>query len=491
MKLTVCLLVMSLLGSVALRPAGAVTLQGTLVYEKIPVTTKGLDLEHPVEVPAAQVRVQLRTSDLRTILVQGDTDDRGGYRCEVPNNLGEVVLVVYSKSGRLEVADPDTNNLHYVYWTLVPANWPGKLVIPHRGRSSGSFNILATLRRADRLLEQLEPGLPPADALFVAYWSPSSARRRTQIKGQIYLGGQLERNADEYDDSVILAQYAVSLLASLSRNDSPGGPAQLRERLDPRVAWELGWALFLAQAVLGTPVYIDTAGAGGNQVLALDLEQDVLEGDTPGYWSIHSVASTLWDLFAARRSEGDHLGLGLEPIWRVLREEFPRRVFPYLITLADGLVRRDGTWAPGVTDVLARRQIEYRPGSEPSVPVPFPRLLPPGVPVTGRVDSLTGRRTNLLESAAYYLVRKESEGPLRIQLTLTDEPAPGAGHVQMVILDSDGRTIKDGRSVLWGTNSRAEIAVPLPPGTFVISVLGYDELGPFLGSASYSLQAEF
>jgi hypothetical protein len=288
---------------------------------------------------------------------------------------------------------------------------------------------------------------------------------------------------------MILSLYGDYLLHRFSRTGSPGGPWSFGERLDPRLAFHSGWLYFFPQAVLGTPDFIDTWGDGGEEAFILNLDEDRLEDDAPGYWSPYSVASALWDLLARDGEEGPHLGLGLGPIWQVLRKEFPRQPFPYLITMADGLIRQDGSRAAGITEILDRRRIEYQSGKTPPVPEPFPRLIAAGVPVTGRVHTLLSERTNRLESAHYYELPLDSARPVKVRLTVTDEPSPGAGRLTLLLFDATGALMKEASSRLWGTGDEAELNLTLPPGRYVIGVLGYSSGG--FGDAGYRLTAEF
>jgi hypothetical protein len=47
-----------------------------------------------------------------------------------------------------------------------------------------------------------------------------------------------------------------------SRDDSIGGPHNIGDPLDPRVAWSEGWANFFSSAVRGTSIYLDSKGPG-------------------------------------------------------------------------------------------------------------------------------------------------------------------------------------------------------------------------------------
>jgi hypothetical protein len=489
MKLLGCLLIGILLCGAVTRLAGAATLQSRLLYEKIPATAKGLDLEHPVKTPAPQIHLELRTADQKTVLARTTTDDDGRFLLDIPPNAGQVSFYVVAEMGGIQVRDPRTDAPYAVaLGPYAPSSAPQELILPDRGRLSGPFNILALMCKANQVLSQIEPGLPLADRPPVVYWSPTSDRF-VVTESAIFLVGRRDTDSDEFDDSVILVWYAEYLLGRFSPVSGPKGPAYLGERVDPRQAWVEGWKGFFAQAVLDSPILIDTNGTNGSNAVAIDLDQDQLDGDVPGYWSAWDVTSALWDMYAKGGADGPHMGLGLGPIWRVMREYFPQQVFPYLITLADGLIQQDPSREAGVTEILERRGIPYHFGRVPPVPVPFPRLIASGVPVSGRVDSRTSRETNVIGAADYYLVRKEGPDPLRVQLTLTGEAHPGEGRLVLRLLTASGDLIKGAQLWLLGAGDRSEMTVPLPPGRYVIAVRSYD--GGAFSDARYQLTAEF
>jgi hypothetical protein len=472
MKRTCWILLYAMLAGAHAARAHAVTVQGQLFYEKVPATPHGLDPAHSVWIPLRHISLSLMSADGSTLLDRGITDDEGRYRVQAPDRTVEATLVTYSQCGHFEVKSPTDGEGYTTEGTFELASWPGRLEIADRGPTAGVQNILATLWRADQLLKQVDPSFSPDDIPLTVYWSPTS-ERTAQQGNEIQLSGRRDSNSDEFDDSVILALYGHLLLQRAVPSISSSGPAYLNERLDPRVAFERAWSIFFAQAVIGSPVYIDTRGPDGKDTIVLDLEPDQLEGDAPGYWSIHSVASALWDIAAEKSPDGTHLALGLGPIWEVLREYFPQQPFPYLITLADGLIQENASWRDGITDVLSRRQIQYQFGASSPVPVPFPRLITSGVPVTGSVESQSTGRTNLLESADYYLVQKESVGPLHLHAILTAAPVTPPGALELVLFDAQGAPIKGTNTLLYGTDSQADLALSLPPGRYVIGVLSY------------------
>jgi hypothetical protein len=492
MKLTGCCLVWVLLCSAVPRTADALPVQGTLLYEKIPATANGLDLAHPVQAPAAGIDVALVTPGAGKVIARSVTDENGAYQFEVPKGTGPLSVYVWARTGNIEVQDPATNGVYGVIKPAVePADWPEDNVtlLQDRGRESGPFNILAMLRKANRLLEQIEPSLPLAGRPLVVFWSPAWNSGTVVTESALYFNGRRDMDSDEFDDSVVLNSYGEYLLRRFTLVSGPKGPTYLGERVDPRQAWVDGWSNFFAQAVLGTPVFIDTQIRDESRAVTFDLDQDHLDGDAPGYWSAADVATALWDLYAPAGRDGTHLGLGLGPIWQVMREYFPRQVFPYLITLADGLIQQDRSREAAITAILARRQIEYQFGKEPPVPAPFPRPLTSGVAETGQVDSLTNRKTNFIGATDYYLVPKKDEGPLRVQLTITGEPKPGDGRLELRLLTPHGDRVKGARFALWGAGDRSEMTIPLPPGRYVIAIDSYVD-GNY-SSAQYRLTTEF
>lgn len=475
-------------------PAGAAVVRGTLLYEKIPATLQGLDFARSVNAPAGKVRVELRTADQRRVLARGTTDEAGQYRFSISNSVRSVVLVAFAQSDRIQVGDPTTRSLHGMasapFDPLVP---PRQVVIPDQGRLSGPFNILATIRQANARLAQVDPGFSPESVALTVYWSPTS--RNTYFHPQenaLYLKGQRDVNSDEFDDAVILHEYGHYLARNFSRDDSFPGPHSPGDRLDPRHAWSEGWATFFALAILNTPVYLDTLGPGGRQVFAWDMEEDAPEWDQPGYWSEHSVGSALWDVCAGSDLSGDHVGLGLQPVWRSFREHLPTQVFVYLLTMIDGLIAADPARDGAISGVLAKRQIAYRHGVVPPVEVPFPRLIGPGDPVRGSVDSSLSRRINLLEAADYFRFSIATDRYVEIRLTVTAPNVYGAADLMLVLYDGQGRflTLLDQQH---GVGSSERIARQLAAGTYIIGVWSYRWTGSgyLFDGGDYELIATF
>src|SRR5207253_3222821 len=112
MRALVCMLGCVGLTALLSLPAQGVTVQGTLLYEKIPATVNGLDLAHPVETPVARVSLALLTPDQTKVVARATTDDNGSYRFDIPDDTGPVSLYVMAESGKTQVVDPATNRVY-------------------------------------------------------------------------------------------------------------------------------------------------------------------------------------------------------------------------------------------------------------------------------------------------------------------------------------------------------------------------------------------
>src|SRR5712691_3080004 len=109
MKFSGWLLVGTLLSGVLARGAEAATVKGKLLYEKVPATLQGLDLQHPVKTPAAEIRIELRSADQKTVLAHTTTADDGRFQFDAPANAGRVSFVVMAELGNIQVRDPATD----------------------------------------------------------------------------------------------------------------------------------------------------------------------------------------------------------------------------------------------------------------------------------------------------------------------------------------------------------------------------------------------
>jgi Family of unknown function (DUF5719) len=487
------------------------TVSGQAFYQKIDVTDAGLDLTHPVMVPIRNARVEVFSRSSQSLVAVSETDSRGRFSAPVPFDPNLTVRVISRlRSSDLRVADNTNRNQLYA----IAADFDGRnarfdLLLADTSRLSGAFNILETIQRAnDTLTTTADPNLvPPAPAIF---WSTRNWAGRGNINyaqgligtttfnvgnnTAVVLGDRNDHgndsDSDEFDDAVILHEYAHLLAVKFARDDSPGGNHMLGDMLDPRVAWSEGWANFFSSVVRNDPIWRDSRGPNGQNILRYDLEDNVPAGDRPGYWSEASVDTILWDLYDDHDDGADDVQYPFAEIWKAF-VELRNDSFVYLPYFLEHFINDNPSAADPIRNIVQSRSIDFQPNVRPSVAYPFPNPMNVGSVVTGFVDSLTRRRGNLVTSSHFYSF-STTGGAASIRLDSTG-PGPGgnptANDLDLFLMDVSGRIIERSDS---GSNGQSErIALKVPEGTYVVEIRSYytrAETGGFVfNSGQYRL----
>jgi hypothetical protein len=477
------------------------SISGQAFYQKVDVTDSGLDLDHPVMLPIRNARVEVFSRSVQSIVAVSETDQRGHFDVEVPFDPSLTVRVV-SRLRTTSLRVVDNTNLSAIY--AVSSEVDGRrlnfgVLLADTSRISGAFNILEMVQRANETIRMANPAIDPPPVTI--FWSTKNTRRSGNIaqgfigtsffnvaNNTAYILGDRNDDSDEFDDSVIVHEYGHMLAAKFSRDDSPGGETHLGDLLDPRVAWSEGWANFFSSVVRNDPVWRDESGPNGVKVYRFDLRDRVPAGDRPGYWSETSVGTLLWELYKGSDLTGN-LRYPFSLIWSAFTDlRNDRSVYlPYFL---EHLVARYPAAADAVQAVAQVRSIDFRPNVRPSVTMPFPRAMN-GNTVTGHVDSITPRRTNLMQSSHYWSFTTTG-GAASIRMDVSGlGPArnPYANDLDIFLMDVNGRVLdKSDR----GLNGQSEmISIRLPAGTYVVEIRSFyikTETGNFVfNSGDYRL----
>ena len=477
--------------------------RGRAFYEKIDLGPDGLDLAGPVMVPIREARIDVFSQVTGQVFSVASTDPEGNFRALAP--LGsEYALRALSQSSvsGVVVADNTSGGAIYFVTAGIDSETGPVLVASDTDRISGAFNILEAIRQGNAVLGALDSALGLGSLSI--FWSPDNTAVAGDVdSGQIggtffnaetstaFVLGDRETDSDEFDDSVILHEYAHLLATRFSRDDSRGGPHVLGDVLDPRVAWSEGWANFFSGWVRGDPIYRDSLGFGGESVLEHNLEDNIPIGDQPGYWSEFSIHSILWDLTDSATDSGDISEIPFGVVWEAFTE-LGEDSFVYVTSFLDRLATLRPEEAFGIEQIVRLRSIDYVASSQPSVSNPFPRLASGTESVAGDVDSLSRRRANLAQSAHQY-VFDVTGGAVSIRLDITGlGPArnPNANDLDLFLMDSEGNVLARSDR---GLNGQSElISTFLPAGSYVIEIRSFytqGETGTLVfNSGSYSLQ---
>ena len=169
------------------------------------------------------------------------------------------------------------------------------------------------------------------------YFGPGGGALSFYLRGYsrlFILGGQNgdtdNSDTDHFDNSVIIHEYGHFLEDNWLKTDSPGGPHDGDELLDPRLAWSEGWGDFIQAAVRNDPHYIDSIGnVDGTTELAFyaDTETTSAGSDYPrfageGNFRELAVARLLWDSIDSNSDSmfgfSDDIQGQFQEIWAVL-----------------------------------------------------------------------------------------------------------------------------------------------------------------------------
>ena len=498
--------------TVSIRPSTSArveTLSGRAFFQKVEVTDNGLELDRALMLPIRNARVEV--VDRQRVVTVSQTDNDGNFDVLVPSSPGLMTIRVLSRLRLQDLSVLDNTQLNpanilYSISTDIDMRDPDVLNTPleltDRTRVSGAFNILDVLQRGNELIMSANPRfVPPA---LTVYWSPRNTNRAGSFlngfigktffdltsRAAFILGDRLT-NSDEFDDCVLLHEYAHILAARFSRDDSPGGSHGMGDMLDPRVAWSEGWANFFATAVLGSPIYRDSRGPVGALGIRYDLEDNVPVADRPGYRSEASVASLLWDLFDENADAGDAARFPFSALWSAFTALQGNR-FVYLPYFLEQFLERNPGFAEPLRTMAQLRSIDFQPGVNPSVTMPFPQIIKVGQPVVNEIDSLSTERTNLAQAAHFlsFTITAPSLVTVSLQIEgLGPGNNPSFNDLDLFLMDSDGNRIFQSDR---GLNGQPEwIGALLAPGTYYIEVRSFfsrvESNTPVFNSGRYRL----
>lgn len=499
--------------------AGEGVVRGTVLYEKIPFRNPttgqaGLQLDKAKRMPVIGAVVELVEEKDKNVLGVTNTNAKGEY--QLPYNVPaetQAYVRVWAKSENATVVDAFDDRTHYSLvskkLTLVQGPIEQSLLAQDKNRIAGVFNILEAIRMANDLLRKAEPSIrfSPIAISWNTTNKPGTTSHFRPSAKRAYILGDRDIDSDEFDDYVLLHEYGHYLMHEFAKDHSPAGHHSRGDKLDPRVAWSEGWGNFFACAVLGDPNYTDTLGPQGQGGWSNSLEANreplgfgrTMKG---GYWSEHTVGSTLWDIVApVQRGDDVHLGLGFEAVWNVLRGPW-KDESPYanLIDCCDHIVKRKPEIAGVMGALMANRDIEYFPLKVPSLRNPYLRYLPSGTPQEGSIDSytptLTDRladRKNLFDSAVVYSFVLAEKKKVVLKMDILDSATKERSDLDMYLINKRGYQIGYS-NITNGVGGSEKIEMELAPGTYyleVSSVFETQDHRRVLNRGKYRVVAEY
>ncbi len=304
---------------------------GQITFERVNHLGTSLDYSNISVLPVQQVVVQVICNG--GVYSSISTDTNGMYRLSFPDNQSVYVRVkaqmlngttwdfsvvdntvstkpVYAMDSRSFIAATDQLlNLN------APTGWGGSRYVSTR--VAAPFAILDSIRKAkDKILSVANVNFPP----LVINWSVNNSTDTligSYYDGtEIYLLGKENNDTDEYDEHVIIHEWAHYFEDKFSRSDSIGGSHGKGDVLDIRVAFGEGFGNAFSAMVTDDAFYIDTLGFGQGRGFYLDMEENNCVN--PGWYSECSIQSVLYDIYDSDNENLDSLNLGLTSIYNVL-----------------------------------------------------------------------------------------------------------------------------------------------------------------------------
>ncbi len=374
---------------------------GTVSFDRLlhNITTNAWDTSHVQQRPSREILVELVAGD--SVINSTFTDIYGTYKFPLPSYVNyPTVRVRASATLRSDIKwlvdvrkNTDYNNdtkqypLYSIESDIIDLEkatllteedivseaafraWLSMLVIDintdSTSRDAAPFAILDTTYT---ILQHLNNEWDPS-AIFpdlTVYWSKNntaeegnfnegkiSAAHYKRSERAIVLKGDINNDADEYDEMLIGHEFGHFFQSVFSRDHSVGGIHTFSDHLNMSVAFSEGFATAFAGMALKQSVYRDGSLQGGFHV---DLENNTI--DTVGWYNETSVASLLYDLYDSTNENVDNTSLGIAPILNTMRNEIPSQsAKTSIFSFMTGLYQIEPEIEPELENLLLNQQI--------------------------------------------------------------------------------------------------------------------------------------
>lgn len=331
-------------------PSGsALTVKGNVRYQDREYDSYGFTGVEGYK-PVRYATVEAVFASSTSVMASGTTDSFGNYSIVFTASTSLTLYMrVISETAYVGKPEVQVLSLGEALFSVAGADIvaePGmkvssSLSLPLTLGASGAFNILDVMTAGGEFVTGLSALNPPQLKL---YWQDGNRLFGTwycndvdfspdcRFGAGIYvLGGDSASSGDhdEYDDDVLLHEYAHFVAYNYSRDDSPGGVHYLSGNdIDLRLAWSEGWGDFFPAAakrwaIAGGESFLSTA-AGTPEALYLDmldnslLSFDITEPTSSMIYASNevAVANVLWNTMTGTSE-------GMDGVWRAIGEYIP------------------------------------------------------------------------------------------------------------------------------------------------------------------------
>jgi hypothetical protein len=334
-------------------------------------------------------------------------------------------------------------------------------------RSSGPFAILDTIYSALQVVKDVQATVFPP--LYIDWGTSDVGAFFTGASGQhIALRSSLSEDTDEFDQAVIAHEFGHYLQNNYGRTDSLGGSHGLGDALDPRTAYDEGFATGFGAIVLNSRLYLDSFVDNGVQKAGgFDVEiNPPPSGDAsplgPGCWcSEASVWSLVYDLYDGNVDGTDNVQLPLSAIWAAMTGA--HRTTPAMATIFSFLASLKAgqpASAAAIDNLIAAQNITGTGlDAFASTQAPAPNLAPlpvyasisPGTPVILATTDDAGTY-NKVGNHRFLRFTPATSGTYTVKLTTSNPNSAGSGATTS---DPDFNIYRSGTQVVEGSGEPA------------------------------------
>jgi hypothetical protein len=242
--------------SVSEKPKPAIDVTGTLRYQDRFYTNNGFIASNMPMKPIRSVPVQLLHDG--ELMVESMSDDYGSFSFMAVDQ-GEYVLRVIAEvehSSGTEISVSDVSGQRYAIETVVNIDEQSQTIafdVMFADRVAGIFNMLDVFQTGLDFVDDMELNTSIVEDLNVfwqwgmnnnTYTCKTASSFCSQGAGIYVLSDPVfSGDSDEYDDDILLHEFAHHLEYSWNMNDSPGGAHSFtNSALDLRLSWSEGMA---------------------------------------------------------------------------------------------------------------------------------------------------------------------------------------------------------------------------------------------------------
>jgi len=377
-------------GNQLVKDGEGVKITGVVTYDRVPVEADSMGsarLNYDKTYSATGKYLLVKAIDANGQVVSKTTTDQNGqYNLNVPENT-PVKIRVYArmfkdKVWNVSVVDNTNQKSNYVLEGALhnsgtkttqrdlhaSSGWGGQGYT--QPRDAAPFAILDSVNTIMQKIVRASPDIKFPNLLI--NWSINNVSvggdtslghigtsSYTAHDGNMWVLGDANADTDEYDEHIIIHEWAHFFEDKFSRSDSIGGAHSSGDALDIRVAFGEGFGNAMSAIATDNPLYFDTSGY--NQSSGWYMNIETAQPENPGWFSEASIQRILYDLYddnSHDHSDGDHAHLGLKPIFNVMVDkERNAKAFTSIFTFINALKEENPDSKEIIDQIVAQEQI--------------------------------------------------------------------------------------------------------------------------------------